>query len=143
MKISEVMTRRVMTVNMDDSLRRVRDIFEEHSFHHLLVLDRRRVVGVISDRDLLKHISPFIGKLAERSQDLSTLSRRVHQIMTRKLVSVKDDEAVDSAAASMLEHGVSCLPVVTRDGRPVGIVTAKDLLRFVMNTTCYCGGQDC
>jgi acetoin utilization protein AcuB len=133
MKISQVMTRRVMTVDMDDSLRRVRDIFEEHSFHHLLVLDRRRVVGVISDRDLLKHISPFIGKLAERSQDLSTLTRRVHQIMTRKLVSVKDDEDVDSAAALMLEHGVSCLPVVTRDGRPVGIVTAKDLLRFVMN----------
>ena len=133
MKISEVMTKQVTTVSMDDSLRRVRDVFEKHGFHHLLVLDRRRVVGVISDRDLLKHISPFIGKLAERSQDLSTLNRRVHQIMTRDLVSVSTDETVENGAALMLEHGVSCLPVVAQEGRPVGIVTAKDLLRFVMN----------
>lgn len=134
MKISEVMTRQVMTVSMDDSLRRVREVFEKHGFHHLLVLDRRRVAGVISDRDLLKHVSPFIGKLSERSQDLSTLNRRVHQIMTRDLVSASTDDTVESGAALMLQNGVSCLPVVAQDGRPVGIVTARDLLRFVTNS---------
>jgi acetoin utilization protein AcuB len=132
MKISAVMTKRVVSVGMDDSLRAVRDTFARHGFHHLLVLDKGRVRGVVSDRDLYRHLSPFVGKLSERSQDASTLNRKAHQIMTRELVAASAEMTIQEAAALMLEHRVSCLPVVKEDGWPAGIVTIKDMLRILM-----------
>ena len=60
MTVGQIMTRVVTTIGMDDSVRLVRHLFDEHSFHHLLVVDRGRLVGVISDRDLLRNVSPFI-----------------------------------------------------------------------------------
>jgi acetoin utilization protein AcuB len=129
MNTRQVMTRKIVTIEMDDSVRRVRDLFEECGFHHVLVLEKGRLVGVISDRDLLRTVSPFIDTLAERSQDLATLNRPVHRIMTRNPVTVSPEMKVEDAARVMLEQGVSCLPVVTGDGRVVGIVTSRDLLR--------------
>ncbi len=133
MQVRHLMTRRVVTVCMDDRLAKVRKLFDERGFHHLLVIERQKVVGVVSDRDLLKNLSPFIGKpLAERSQDRATLGRRVHQIMTRKLIAVPAHTSAEQAAVLMLEHNVSCLPVISPEQRPLGIVTARDLLRWAL-----------
>jgi len=128
--IADIMTRRTITVEMDDSLSLVRDLFEDKRFHHLLVLDHGRLVGVLSDRDLLRNISPFVGKFSERSQDAACLRRRVHQIMTRRLVCISHDESVEEGARRMLTHGVACLPVVDHAQRCVGIITWHDLLHF-------------
>jgi acetoin utilization protein AcuB len=128
MNVDQIMTHEITTVGMDDDVHRVRELFEDHGFHHLLVVERGKLVGVISDRDLLRNVSPFIGKWSERSQDMATLHRRVHQIMTRKPVTIGREMQVEEAARVMLEHRVSCLPVVREDGRPVGIVTWRDLV---------------
>lgn len=56
MKITKLITRRVVCINMDDPLNKAKRLFEEHGFHHLLVLEKGRLVGVISDRDLLKRL---------------------------------------------------------------------------------------
>ena len=128
MNIDQIMTHETITIGMDDDVRRVNDLFEEHGFHHLLVVEKGRLVGVISDRDLLRNVSPFIGKLSERPQDMATLKRRVHQIMRHKPVTITSEMKVEDAAEVMLEHHVSCLPIVTEDGHPVGIVTWRDLL---------------
>jgi acetoin utilization protein AcuB len=123
------MSARLVTVGPDDSVADVRRAFDEHGFHHLLVVERRRLVGIVSDRDLLRNVSPFVDKLAERPQDLALLNRRVHQIMGRDPVTISRHTPIDHAACLMQEHDVSCLPVVEPDGRPVGIVTRSDLLR--------------
>jgi acetoin utilization protein AcuB len=132
MNVDAIMSREPVTVGMDDDLHRVKDLFELYRFHHLLVLLGERLVGVISDRDLLRASSPFIGRASERPQDLATLNRRVHQIMTRKLVVVAPDTPVHEAARLMLEKRVSCLPVVTADERVLGIVTWRDQLRSLL-----------
>jgi acetoin utilization protein AcuB len=143
MEVRSLMTRRVVTVGMDDRLGRVRELFAEHGFHHLLVVERQKVVGVLSDRDLFKNLSPFIGKpLAERSQDQATLKRRVHQIMTRKLIAVPADASAEQAAVLMLEHNVSCLPVISPEQRPLGIVTARDLLRWAVGKLSPCSERE-
>jgi len=129
MNVSEIMTEEVTTVGMDYTLGKLRDLFERHRFHHVLVVEKRRVQGVVSDRDLLRTVSPFVEKMAERSQDVATLKRRVHQVMTRRPITVSSDTSVEDAAKIMLERRVSCLPVVTDDGRPLGIVTWRDMLR--------------
>lgn len=128
MNVDRIMTRGTITIGMDDGVYKVRDLFKEHAFHHLLVVENGQLVGVISDRDLLRNVSPFIGKLSERSEDAATLNRRVHQIMTRKPITISPETDVKEASRVMLEHRVSCLPVVKNDGRVAGIVTWRDLL---------------
>lgn len=130
--LRQIMTRHIVTVSPDDSLRTVRDLFETHYFHHLLVVEGSRMRGVISDRDLLKHLSPFVGhSFTERAQDLATLNRRVHQIMTRQLVTAEPDTTLHDAVQLMLQHGISCLPVVDENLNPMGIVSWRDLLRVL------------
>lgn len=134
MQVSDIMTRDVVTVQMDDTLKWVSEVFEEHRFQHLIVTEEGQTVGVLSDRDLLKHVSPFIGKMAERSQDIASLERRVHQIMTRKLVCCSPETPLRDAAKLFIEHNVSCLPVVQEDcscNRCVGIITPTDLVAWM------------
>ena len=131
--VRDIMTQRIVTVTMDDSLHTVRERFEQFGFHHLLVLEKRKLVGVISDRDLLRNLSPFLGRaFAERPQDLATLNLRVHQIMTRKPVGAMPEMPIEAAARLMPDQDISCLPVVNDRCQPVGIVTWKDLLRAML-----------
>src|SRR3972149_292225 len=127
--VRDIMTTQVHTLQLGDSLRTAASLFEREHFHHVVVLERGRVFGVISDRDILKAISPFAGNpILERPQDLATLKKRIHQIMTRKPVTVGPAPTVAPAAELMLSQRVSCLPVVEEDGRLLGIVTVRDLL---------------
>ncbi len=128
MIVEAIMSKHMVTVDMDATLGRVREIFEQHRFHHLLVVSGQRLMGVISDRDLLKSISPFVDTLSETSRDLATLQKRAHQIMTRKPISVSKDVTFQAAAETLLEKNISCLPVINEDGNVVGIVTWKDVL---------------
>ncbi|HRQ75606.1 MAG TPA: CBS domain-containing protein [Phycisphaerales bacterium] len=131
MLVRDVMTPDVVTVSLDDTLESIRAIFLASRFHHLIVVEGGHVVGVISDRDLLKTISPFIGNpLMERSQDRNTLQRRAHQVMSRRPVVVHEDTDLSEAAATLLRERVSCLPVVDEEMQPRGIVTWRDLLQF-------------
>lgn len=145
MRIDAVMTTNLITVGPDDTLGEVREVFDTHRFHHLLVVEHARVTGIISDRDLLKHLSPFVGKISERAQDAFTLQRKVHQVMSRNVVTVRADTEVAAATRTMLEHGVSCLPVLDEHQRPIGVVTWRDLLKAVahcgLNPICQMPGS--
>ncbi len=133
MNVASLMSRKIVLVGMDDSVAQVQELFHRHHFHHLLVVEGRRLVGILSDRDLLRNISPFVGHLfTERPQDRALLQRRVHQIMTRHPVTITGDTSVAEAAKRMLDAEVSCLPVVDAHEAPMGIVTWKDLLRGLL-----------
>lgn len=132
MKVDSIMTTRVATVEMDDSLRTINNIFCAAKFHHLLVVENRTLIGVISDRDLLKASSPFLETAAERPQDVARLSRKAHQIMTRSPITIHRDTPIAEAVNILLKRNVSCLPVVSSQNQIEGIVTWKDLLRTYM-----------
>lgn len=146
MKLASIMINRVATVEMDDTLRTINGIFCSARFHHLLVVENDKLVGIISDRDLLKHTSPFYGTDAERPQDFARWSRKAHQIMTRELITATPETSIKSAVEILLKHHVSCLPVLSAAGEIKGIVTWKDLIRAYMglqgdiNLTCCCCG---
>jgi acetoin utilization protein AcuB len=127
------MTQPVQVISMDDSVDSIKQIFENHHYHHLIVAgDHGECAGVISDRDLLKNISPFVGKPTERSADLSCLKRRAHQIMTRQLVAVRPNTSLRAAMRVMLDHRISCLPVVDAKKHCIGIVTMRDITRWAI-----------
>jgi acetoin utilization protein AcuB len=135
--VKEIMARFVVTITMDDTLAKAQQLFAQHHFHHLLVTENGRLVGIISDRDLLKATSPFVGTFSETSRDRATLTKRVHQIMRHNPITVKADTPVEAAARLLIEKDVSCLPVVSKEDRVEGILSWRDLLEaaFVPSPT--------
>lgn len=131
MNITKLMSRSVVTVTMDDSLSHVKAIFEATSFHHLLVVENNKLCGVISDRDLLKSISPKVDTVAATSQDLATLNKRAHQIMTRNPVVLSQAATVVDAVKIFDEYSISCIPVVNDDHEPVGIISWRDIIKLL------------
>ena len=132
--VQDIMTQPVETITMDDSVKHIRDVFEHKNYHHLIVVgDQGECAGVISDRDLLKNISPFIGKPTERTADTFSLQKRAHQIMTRQLVAVRAQTSLRAATRVMLDHRISCLPVVDANKVCIGIVTLRDIVRWAVD----------
>jgi acetoin utilization protein AcuB len=132
MDVGSIMTARVVTVEMDDRLEVVKKIFDTLKFHHLLVVDdRKKLTGIVSDRDLLKALSPHIGSAAETARDIATLDKRVHQIMSRKPLTLHPGADVSEAVALFLENRISCIPIVNPDFKPVGILSWRDVMKLL------------
>ena len=130
MAMGDIMTAPVVTVDMDDRLERVKEIFDAKGFHHLLVTDESgKLTGIVSDRDLLRALSPYVGSAAETSRDLATLNKRVHQIMTRRPLTLRPQSAIAEAVNLLLTQRISCIPIVDDDSKPVGIVSWRDVLK--------------
>ncbi len=129
MRIEQIMSSPVVTVEMDDRLSEIKHIFDNTCFHHLLVVSGGALVGVISDRDLLRALSPFIGTPSEGHRDIATLNKRAHQIMHRDLVTLGPQNDVQDAVGLFNQHVISCIPIVDEDKAPVGIVSWRDILR--------------
>jgi acetoin utilization protein AcuB len=130
MMLREIMTARVVTVEADDALESIKQIFDSVKFHHLLVIDSaKKLIGVISDRDLLRALSPYVGTASENARDLATLKKRAHQIMSRQPVTLSPEASVRDAIEVFLGHRVSCIPIVDAQTRPAGIVSWRDVLR--------------
>ncbi|MDZ4755863.1 MAG: CBS domain-containing protein [Phycisphaerae bacterium] len=132
MLVEHIMTRHVVSVRMDATLDTIRELFEARRFHHVVVLEERRLVGIISDRDLLRAVSPFAGTAAERTMDAASWHKRAHQIMHRSVITARADMNVNEAAALFLRHRISALPVIDDEGSCVGIVTLRDFLRWML-----------
>jgi acetoin utilization protein AcuB len=132
--VSVIMTSEVITVGLDDSLETIRTIFENSRFHHLLVQEKGKLIGVISDRDLLKRLCPWLGKLSEKPHGKNTLEVKAHSVLSRDPITVFKDDSVKYASRLMLDHNISCLPVVSKAGGIEGIVTWKGILSFFLNT---------
>jgi len=131
MIVEKIMSKSVVTIGMDDSLRKVKDIFERKRFHHLIVIEDDKVFGVISDRDLLKSISQNIGTINETACDAESLKKRVHQVMTRELTTLQPGADIDDAIDIFNKVHVSCIPVVDHENKPVGIISWRDILKAI------------
>ena len=127
-RVAEIMSHRVVTIEMDDRLTIVKEIFDSAPFHHLLVIENGILQGVLSERDYLRTLSPHIGSIGETERDADTLQRRAHQVMTRDPITISPEADIKTASQLMLAHNIGCLPVLTFN-KIVGIITWKDLLR--------------
>jgi acetoin utilization protein AcuB len=133
MTVDAIMSRDVETVAPDVTLMEIQEVLRKRGFRHLLVVEDGALVGVISDRDVLRVISPFLDTLSESARDVKTLMRPASDVMRSDPVSASPDTSVEDAASMLLEHTISCLPVIGDDAQIQGIVTSKDLLRCLIN----------
>ncbi len=129
MTMKQIMSGRVATVELDDKLAVVKDIFEKLRFHHLLVVEGHTLLGVVSDRDLFKALSPNIGTATENYKDAATLNKRVHQIMARHPIVLHEDATIGEAIDLFNTKDITCIPIVNNENRPVGIVSWRDILK--------------
>lgn len=132
MSIEDIMTREVSIGGTDDTLADLRKIFESNHLHHLPIVDAGRLVGIVSDRDVLRFLSPYVNTMGEDNRALNTLKKKAHQIMTRDVVSIRANDTVAAAASMMLDNGCSCLPVLSDAGAIIGIVTKTNILDCIV-----------
>lgn len=115
--VRDLMSTAVITIPASEPLKEARAEMELGVIRHLPVVDDRgRLVGVVSDRDLLA------------TPSASRKARHVADVMTRDVIAAREDEPAAHAAGVMLDHKISSLPVVNETGVVVGIVTQTDFL---------------
>ncbi len=132
MKVTEFMSTRVVTVDADGNLEKMKQIFDRTGFHHLLVVDGDELIGVVSDRDLYHHLSPHLGTLSETPRDKAALHKRAHQIMRRDPPVLTYESTLDDVLKIFSsQRDVTCVAVKDPRGTPVGIITWRDLLRLL------------
>jgi CBS domain-containing protein len=119
--ISSIMTPNPLTVSINDKLSAVREILSNHRFHHVPVVDGKKLVGIISSYDIFT-------KLGKSMEDFNNLS--VRDIMTTKIATLRPTEKIGAAAQIFLRHLFHGLPIVNDDMELMGIVTTHDLLRY-------------
>ena len=130
-RVADVMTKDVITVYEESNLQQVFALLAPYRFRHLPVVDGKRLVGILSQRDLLQVQGERIHKNpALRAQAAHTLEETfVRDIMNTNVVTIGADATLAEAARRLLEHRVGALPVVDEAGQLVGIVSETDLLR--------------
>ena len=131
MTISQIMRRNLVTLDMDDSLAKAKDLFDIHNMHHILIKDNTKLIGVITDRDLWKNLSPTVGTRKETPQDSLVLNKKVHLIMTRDLITATEDVTINEAVLLFYDHKISCLPVIDENQSPIGIITWRDIIKVL------------
>ncbi len=135
MLIKNWMTRDPITITDETSMIKAIHIMKEHRFRRLPVLHQEHLVGMITDRDL-KEASPSKATTLDVHELYYLLAElQVKEIMSRNPISVFEDDTVERAAQSMLEHTISGLPVLDRAGKLVGIITQSDVFRAFMHIT--------
>jgi CBS domain-containing protein len=121
MKLNDIFTRSVVIAAPEDTLAAVALRMQEHNVGTVVIVEERRPVGIVTDRDLA---------LALGARRVSPQTE-VQNVMTRHVLAIPEDTSIYTATKFMREREVRRLPIVDREDRLVGIVTLDDLLRFL------------
>ena len=130
MNITEIMTVDVTKISPQNTLGEAKTILDAAHFHHLLVEDDDKLVGIISDQDIRDQIADFSLKTTTLSYAEFESSTSVADIMTTDMLVIDVDTPIDAASILILENNISCLPIVNAKMAIEGIVTWKDLLKY-------------
>jgi len=130
MNLSTLVTSVVLTVGPDDSLDTAICQMEEHNFHHLPVVEHGRVVGMLSDRDLLLSVGWMLSR--DRAVDHYTHvvsgPMLVRDVMSAPVLSVPVSATIAEAAGVLHERRIGAVPVLSGK-RLVGLLSRSDLLK--------------
>lgn len=124
MKVKDMMTRDVLSVDKDERLETVLDMMRKHRITKMPVLENGHVVGVISDGE----IADELGALKNRG--IATAALHASSAMRRTFPTLAPEQSVLDLLKIAQEEDVGLIPVV-HDRTPVGVVTKADLLPLV------------
>ncbi|MBV7272153.1 CBS domain-containing protein [Clostridium thailandense] len=117
MKVSEIMTRSIVSVNSDDSVERAAEVMKEHNIGAVPVCDGNKIIGIITDRDIA---------LRSVAAGENSKNQIVRDVMSSNPVTGRPEMNVLDASRIMSERQIRRLPVVDNDNL-VGIVSLGDI----------------
>jgi CBS domain-containing protein len=117
--VGDVMTTKVTSLSPDATVDEAMAVFEQWLFRHLVVVGAdRRLVGVVSDRDVLR----------QAAKGPAHRSVRVKELMTREVATATPHMGLKTAIDIVVFKKINCLPVLDGGGEVCGIITTTDLL---------------
>jgi CBS domain-containing protein len=118
-RVGDIMSAPPVTVGEDTGIVEASRIMVEKGIGSLIVVDSEgRLAGIVTERDLLYALA----------RDLACRGGKVSDVMTRNVVTVRPEDSVSTAIDKMREANVRHLPVVDAEGRPVGVLSMRDIL---------------
>lgn len=127
--VRDIMSEKIVTITEDDSLSTVEDIMTLGGVRHMPVVSAGRLVGVVSERDLLRASLSNLSEFGNEQRRAFLHVVEIRRVMSSPPITVRPDATAEEAAWAMAEHKIGCLPVLD-DETLVGMVTETDLLRY-------------
>jgi len=132
--VRDIMTQRVFRVYPDTPVGELLELLSRHELKSVPVVnEKREVLGIVSDRDLLRHLLPITGRAGsaahpDAEKDSALLKIPVREIMSRSVMCISEDQALPEVVSVMVNKDVDRLPVVS-EGKLTGFLTRGDVLR--------------
>jgi len=128
--VRSIMQEKIVTISASESLSTVEDIMRLGRVRHMPVVSSGRLVGVVSERDLLRSSLSSLSshRTAERKAFLYAVE--IGRVMSQPPIVISPDASIRRAAQVMAENKIGCLPVVQGEDL-IGIVTETDVLRWL------------
>ncbi|MNK73400.1 Inosine-5'-monophosphate dehydrogenase [compost metagenome] len=149
MRVRDVMTTEVWTVTPSMTIQEVLEVWEKHRVSGFPVVDGDRVVGIVTEGDLIFRDRPLkppaylflldgLIQLDNREHVIEeikkTVGAHVRDVMTSPVVTVSPDADIAEAASLMADRGFNRLPVVDASGRLAGIISRADIVRTLIKS---------
>jgi acetoin utilization protein AcuB len=125
----DLMTRELLTIAPDDPLHSLEEQMEKLRFRHLPVVDGNKVVGLLTESDLLHASSSYLSETAKQRNELIH-KLPAKRIMRHEFVSVRPTEPLSAVAALMWKTRAPCVLVTDDDSNLLGILTQGDFVRL-------------
>ena len=133
MLVREWMSKEVITIDADETMQRAIGLLKEHNIRMLPVIKNKKLVGIITDRDL-KRASASDATSLEIHDLLFLIGRiKVKDIMTPKPITVPWNFTVEEAAEVLLKNKISGTPVTGPQGDVVGVITKSDIFNVLIS----------
>lgn len=133
--VRDAMTSQVRTLRAGDRASDAHDLMAEHHIRHVpIVDDDGRLLGLVTQRDLLAHVLAAAQDLPLSAKRALLQSVRLETVMTVVPETVEPQDDLREAGTLLLEHKFGCLPVVEGD-RLTGILTEADFVRIVVESS--------
>lgn len=134
MLVMNWMSKTVVTVDSSDSMQTAIKLLKEHEINMLPVMEKGKLVGVLTDRDV-KRSSASDATTLEIHELLFLISKiKVRDIMTRDPITVPSGYTIEETAGVLLENNISGVPVVDKK-KVVGTITQTDIFRALISLT--------
>jgi len=128
--VREIMMGSPVTLKSDDTLDLANDVISLGRIRHIPIVESGKLVGLLSDRDLLGAAATQIFGLKQRTKSALLKATLIKDVMKKRIVTVEPDTTITDAAHIMADKKIGCLPVLA-EGSLVGLVTTTDILRYV------------
>lgn len=129
--VSTIMTQDIVKLNSNDSLSKAEQLFKQHNIRHIPVVSGTKVVGIISNTDLLK---AAIADFSDDDRDVTATLYNMftlEQVMTKNVTIINSYTSIKEVAEIFANNDFRALPVISND-QLVGMITTTDIIKYLL-----------